>query len=146
MIFLNDVFFCAHDVVRLLQHKADIVCGMDFDRPKLDEAPMQARRFAVQVIPLLCMACDQNTVRSAQVQRGLLRAHLRRKYGLPDLLGALLSCVSPLLRYWRSQANMQDAFRVRPHALAHGPQTLQHMPASLHADNGGIKECGVQAG
>ena len=42
VVFLNDVYFCAHDVVRLLQHEADIVCGMDFDRPKLEEAPLQA--------------------------------------------------------------------------------------------------------
>ena len=47
VIFLNDVFFCAHDVVRLLQHDADIVCGMDFDRPKLEEAPMQACQLAM---------------------------------------------------------------------------------------------------
>lgn len=54
------------------------------------------------------------TIRAAQVQRSLLRAHLRLRYGLPDLLGALLSCVAPLLRHWRSQARVQEAFRVRP--------------------------------
>lgn len=41
VVFLNDVFFCARDVVRLLQHRADMVCGMDFDRPKLEEMPWQ---------------------------------------------------------------------------------------------------------
>lgn len=51
------------------------------------------------------------------MQRGLLRAHMRRRYGLPDLLGALLSCVAPLLRHWRSQARVQEAFRVRLHAV-----------------------------
>ena len=49
------------------------------------------------------------------MQRSLLRAHLRRRYGLPDLLGALLSCMAPLLRHWRSQARVQEAFRVCPH-------------------------------
>ena len=115
VIFLNDVYFCAHDVVRLLQHKADIVCGMDFDRPKLEEAPMQARRLALRLSSMLCMACARHTVRAVQVQRSLLRAHLRSRYGLPDLLGALLSCVPPVLRHWRSQARVQEAFRVRLH-------------------------------
>ncbi|KAK9820093.1 hypothetical protein WJX72_006049 [[Myrmecia] bisecta] len=30
IIFLNDVFFCSSDVIRLLQHDGDMVCGMDF--------------------------------------------------------------------------------------------------------------------
>ena len=31
LLFINDVFFCAKDVWRLLQHSsADIACGMDF--------------------------------------------------------------------------------------------------------------------
>lgn len=41
VIFLNDVYFCARDIVRLLQHDADMVCGMDFDRPRLQDAPEQ---------------------------------------------------------------------------------------------------------
>jgi alpha-1,3-mannosyltransferase len=41
VVFLNDVFFCTRDVVRLLQHDGDMVCGMDFDRPKLEEMPME---------------------------------------------------------------------------------------------------------
>ena len=41
VVFLNDVYFCARDVVRLLQHDADMVCGMDFDRPKLEEMPWE---------------------------------------------------------------------------------------------------------
>lgn len=51
------------------------------------------------------------------MQRGLLRAHLRRRYGLPKILGALLSYVAPLLRHWRSQARVQEAFRVRSHGF-----------------------------
>lgn len=39
VIFLNDVYFCARDIVRLLQHDADMVCGLDFDRPRLQDAP-----------------------------------------------------------------------------------------------------------
>ena len=31
LVFLNDVFFCAGDLIRLLQHdKSDMACGMDF--------------------------------------------------------------------------------------------------------------------
>ena len=30
IVFINDVFFCARDPVRLLLHKADLACGMDF--------------------------------------------------------------------------------------------------------------------
>ena len=39
VVFLNDVYFCARDAVRLLQHEGDMVCGLDFDRPKLEEMP-----------------------------------------------------------------------------------------------------------
>jgi len=42
VVFLNDVYFCARDVVRLLQHDADVACGLDFDRPTLEQAPLQA--------------------------------------------------------------------------------------------------------
>lgn len=31
LVFVNDVFFCAGDLMRLLQHgDADVACGMDF--------------------------------------------------------------------------------------------------------------------
>ena len=39
VVFLNDVYFCARDVIRLLHHDADMACGMDFDRLKLQDAP-----------------------------------------------------------------------------------------------------------
>lgn len=35
--FLNDVYFCPEDVQRLVQHDADVACGMDFNEPKLEE-------------------------------------------------------------------------------------------------------------
>lgn len=41
VIFLNDVYFCARDAVRLLLHGADMACGMDFDRKKLDQVPIK---------------------------------------------------------------------------------------------------------
>jgi len=31
VVFLNDVFFCASDVIRLLLHDTDMACGMDYD-------------------------------------------------------------------------------------------------------------------
>lgn len=50
VLFLNDVFFCASDALRLLSHvdpsagpdagKADLSCGLDFDRPRLQDAPL----------------------------------------------------------------------------------------------------------
>ena len=30
VLWLNDIFWCAEDMARLLQHKADIVCGLDY--------------------------------------------------------------------------------------------------------------------
>ncbi len=47
-----------------------------------------------------------------QVQRGLLRQHLHVHYGVPQLLGAAMSFVAPLLRQWRSQPRVQEAFKV----------------------------------
>ena len=44
VVFLNDVYFCARDVVRLLSHDADIACGLDFDRLALHAAPRPVRR------------------------------------------------------------------------------------------------------
>lgn len=41
IVFLNDVYFCARDVVRLILHNVDMACGMDFDRRKLDQVPIQ---------------------------------------------------------------------------------------------------------
>ncbi|DBA79927.1 TPA: hypothetical protein ACH3X1_008137 [Trebouxia sp. C0004] len=46
--FFNDVYFCAQDVFRLLQHKADMACGMDFDRPKIDGLPHPVRQVLKQ--------------------------------------------------------------------------------------------------
>lgn len=43
VIFLNDVYFCARDAVRLLLHDADMACGMDFDRRKLDQVSLGVR-------------------------------------------------------------------------------------------------------
>jgi hypothetical protein len=32
MLFMNDVFFCAKDIIRLLQHTdVALACGMDFN-------------------------------------------------------------------------------------------------------------------
>lgn len=39
VIFANDVYFCARDAIRLLLHNADMSCGLDFDRKKLDQIP-----------------------------------------------------------------------------------------------------------
>ena len=46
IVFLNDVYFCARDTIRLLQHDGDMVCGLDFDRPKLEEMPGEVSCFS----------------------------------------------------------------------------------------------------
>ena len=53
VLFLNDVFFCASDALRLLAHvdpsagpgegKVDMSCGLDFDRPRLQNAAVEAQ-------------------------------------------------------------------------------------------------------
>ena len=30
VLFMNDAYFCAEDAVRLLLHRADLACGMDY--------------------------------------------------------------------------------------------------------------------
>ena len=39
IIFMNDVFFCAKDVVRLLLHEVDMACALDFGNR--DEVSLQ---------------------------------------------------------------------------------------------------------
>jgi hypothetical protein len=34
LVFLNDVYFCVRDILHLLEHEADMACGMDFFPPK----------------------------------------------------------------------------------------------------------------
>ncbi len=30
VIFMNDIFYCMEDVLRLILHEADMACGLDF--------------------------------------------------------------------------------------------------------------------
>lgn len=50
VVFLNDVHFCARDAIRLLQHEGDMVCGLDFDRPKLAEMPGEVWPPALNIV------------------------------------------------------------------------------------------------
>jgi hypothetical protein len=43
VVFANDVFFCAGDVLRLASHEADVTCGMDFYSAPWDTAPADSR-------------------------------------------------------------------------------------------------------
>lgn len=52
VIFLNDVYFCARDAVRLLLHDADMACGMDFDRKKIDQVPIGVSRLTFDLCRL----------------------------------------------------------------------------------------------
>lgn len=50
MVFVNDVWVCAGDVIRLLHHRrAHIACGMDFDRPTLQQMPRSVIGTCVQL-------------------------------------------------------------------------------------------------
>lgn len=57
VVFLNDVYFCARDVVRLLNHDADIACGLDFDRLKLVDATPKVRGCWCMQQPT-CVSCS----------------------------------------------------------------------------------------
>jgi hypothetical protein len=54
VLFINDAFFCAGGALRLLAHTlstgnatlpapADVACGLDFDRPRLQDEPLEER-------------------------------------------------------------------------------------------------------
>ena len=88
MVFLNDVYFCAKDVVRLLLHDADMACGMDFDRPKLGEAPKQEQR-----------------------QEFAQELHRRRK--VPVWLGKVLGLWSLVLRRFSESDEANERWRER---------------------------------
>jgi alpha-1,3-mannosyltransferase len=48
VIFTNDVFFCAEDVVRLMQHKADQACALDLKRSFYSLPPERRRQAMAQ--------------------------------------------------------------------------------------------------
>jgi hypothetical protein len=148
VVFLNDVYFCARDVVRLLQHDADVACGLDFDRPTLEQAPLQAElpqapRSARCSAQGGRPACGTRR-RASQVQRRLLRRQLRERHGVPELLGGLLGYVAPVLRAWRSQAAVRDAFRVS--ALARATACSPHAPGPLCQSTAPAPTAGGRAG
>ena len=47
--FLNDVYFCAGGILRLLRHDADLACGLDFDRPRIRQMPRKVRLSAAAI-------------------------------------------------------------------------------------------------
>ncbi|KAG2453400.1 hypothetical protein HYH02_001624 [Chlamydomonas schloesseri] len=82
LVFVNDVFFNAADVVRLLQYGGgaggggyDVACGMDFE-PILADLPL-AR------------------------QRDAMSAHLQRTWGLAEATATWLSSWPLAFRYWK---------------------------------------------
>ncbi|KAK9812593.1 hypothetical protein WJX72_000003 [[Myrmecia] bisecta] len=87
VVFLNDVYFCARDVVRLLQHEGDMVCGMDFDRPRLQDAPRK-------------------------VQRRLYADYMKRTFGIPRWLGMAIGLADITMQRWRREGGpADDAFQ-----------------------------------
>ena len=61
VLFMNDVYFCARDAVRLLLHKADIACGMDFfHKPgEVRTAAMCAQTHLTQTCTCLVGLCPE---------------------------------------------------------------------------------------
>ncbi|KAL3140543.1 hypothetical protein ABBQ32_005123 [Trebouxia sp. C0010 RCD-2024] len=88
VVFLNDVYFCAQDVLRLLQHNADIVCGMDFDKPRILRLPRQE-------------------------QRALFAQYLRHAYMVPVMLGQWLGRSGLVTKHWRFNPATQATFQAQ---------------------------------
>lgn len=88
IVFFNDVYFCAQDVFRLLQHKADMACGMDFDRPKIDGLPHPE-------------------------QRRMFGWYLWHKYAMPRAIGRFLGRSGLITKHWRLDPNIQAAFQAK---------------------------------
>eukprot|EP00210_Caulerpa_lentillifera_P008024 g7661.t1 len=88
VVFINDVYFCAQHILRLLLHKdEDVVCGMDF------------------------------TVRSGwlpkQEQRKFMVLDLKKRFHLPRYLAVRLSEVALFLRKWRHFLSSSDYVRLQ---------------------------------
>ncbi|PNH02419.1 Alpha-1,3-mannosyltransferase CMT1 [Tetrabaena socialis] len=76
IVYLNDVFFEATDVVRLLQYRdAHVACGLDFE-PILAEHP-------------------------APEQRRFMALHLQQVWRVPGPLAARLAALTPAFRLWQ---------------------------------------------
>ncbi|KAA6416478.1 MAG: hypothetical protein FRX49_13550, partial [Trebouxia sp. A1-2] len=88
IVFFNDVYFCAQDVFRLLQHKADMACGMDFDRPKIDGLPHPE-------------------------QRRMFGWYLWHKYAVPRAIGRFLGRSGLITKHWRLDPDIQAAFQAK---------------------------------
>eukprot|EP00884_Botryococcus_braunii_P015546 jgi/Botrbrau1/2675/Bobra.0203s0021.2 len=83
LIFLNDVYFCARDIVRLLQHDVDMACGLDFDRPRLQDA-------------------------STADQQRLFAEDMWQRFMLPLGIGAMLGRWEGLRSSWRKEGSRAD--------------------------------------
>lgn len=95
VVFLNDVWLCAADVVRLLSHEdAHIVCGLDFRRPTLDEL-------------------------SRNEQGELFAKAVKRKTGMALPLGRALGRWTTALHIWSRSAATRAAFRAATSPLLH---------------------------
>ncbi|KAG2438734.1 hypothetical protein HXX76_005279 [Chlamydomonas incerta] len=105
LVFINDVFFAAADVVRLLQYGAgtggdgaggvgygggyDVACGMDFEPILADLPPAR--------------------------QRDAMTSHLQRTWGLAEPTAARLAAWPLPFRYWKK-------------AYRHAPSLLRSLP------------------
>lgn len=81
VVFINDVFFCAQHIVRLLMHDADVACGMDF-------------AFCVGCLPRM-------------LQKKLMQKDLMENYHVPQLLAAYIPRVKSILKNWRYQLPLE---------------------------------------
>ena len=150
VVFLNDVYFCARDVVRLLSHEADIACGLDFDRLALHAAPLPVRRLQQPtLLPRLrasawcCLAHGRpadaaalqhrlpTARRGRQEQRKLFGRHLWRKYWLPPVVGWGLGMVEPFMWRWRKESGpANEEFQVPYTAVLRAARLRNCSPSS----------------
>eukprot|EP00210_Caulerpa_lentillifera_P008017 g7654.t1 len=88
VVFINDVYFCAQHILRLLLHKdEDVVCGMDFS---------------------LWMGSLPRSI-----QRPFMVHDLSTRFFLPRKLVHLLSKVKRILRMWRRSLSYKDFLRLK---------------------------------
>ena len=69
LVFVNDVFFCARDVLRLLRHAgADLACGMDFLAYKGPPSTLDVHPYGIDAPPLSVRALTGSCTRPSWMQ------------------------------------------------------------------------------
>ncbi|GMH32524.1 hypothetical protein BSKO_00358 [Bryopsis sp. KO-2023] len=86
IVFINDVLFCSQDIIRLMQHDGDAVCGLDFIRTDLAAYP----RDMLQDIMLL---------------------DLTDRFFFPETVAREISHNKWMLKRWKNSLGRRDAIK-----------------------------------